>query len=138
MPESVDRPAPVRTTSRRPRSRAKAWSAGIPDLGAGASLGRLDLAVLRRSGGDELLEQVAGGVGDLGYGAVERGLVGGGRLGRPGHLAHELERRRGHLVLGRGRLEVVERADVATHAASVRRCAGCTTGPGPPDPSGSL
>ena len=66
---------------------------------------------------DEVFEQVPSGVGDVEHGLVERGLVGLGRLGRPAHLAHELQGGRVHLVLGGRRLEVVEGSDVATHGA---------------------
>ena len=52
---------------------------------------------------------------------VEGGLVGLRGLGRAADLADVLQRGGGHLVIGRGRLEVVERADVAAHASSVRR-----------------
>src|SRR5689334_967686 len=119
MPESVESPAPVRTTSGRPARRARA-SARIPQLGPGASLLGLDRAVLRGSGGDEVVDEVARDVGDLGDGPVEDLLVGLRRLGRAADLADELERGRSHLVVGGRRLEVVERADVAAHASRLR------------------
>ena len=76
----------------------------------------LDLAVLRRRLRHPVVEQVLGDVGDLAHGLVEGLLVRGGGLGRPAHLAHELQRGSGHLVPGGGRLEVVQGANVAAHA----------------------
>src|ERR1700752_512932 len=106
MPESVDSPAPVRTTSRPCRSRSGTTtspastvtlsvtgSARVARLGPRATLGRLLLAVLRRCGGHEVLEQVLRDVRDLADGAVEDLLVGRGRTGGPADLAHVLQRR---------------------------------------------
>src|SRR3954451_9456152 len=128
MPESVDSPAPVSTTSRPSRSRSGTaigcastvtWcrprSAGVARLGPRAALGRLLLAVLRRGGRHQVVEQVLGDVSDLVDGAVERLLVRRGRAGRRADLADELQGGVADLLLGRGRLEVVERSDVAAH-----------------------
>ena len=59
---------------------------------------------------------------DLGHfldGALERGRVRLRGLGEAADLAHILHRRRAHLVLARGGLEVVERSDVSAHAPKV-------------------
>jgi hypothetical protein len=58
-------------------------------------------------------------MGDLVDRASEGGFVGLRRLLGAAHLAHVLERSSAHLVLGRGRLEVVECLDVSTHAGSL-------------------
>src|SRR3954451_5152437 len=132
MPRWVECSPPVRTTWRPCRSRSGTttspastvtlWSTGrvtgsarVARLGPCAALGRLLLAVLGRSGGHQVVEQVLSDVGDLVDGAVEGLLVRRGRPGRPADLAHELERRVAHLLRGGGRLEVVERSDVAAH-----------------------
>ena len=62
------------------------------------------------------VQQVRGGVRDLVDRAVERLLVGLRRLREAADLADVLQRGGADLVLGRRRLEVVERADVAAHA----------------------
>src|SRR5690606_24793931 len=118
MPESVDIPAPVRVTRVRPARRSRAaptGSARVAELSTCAGLGRLDLAVLGRSGGGEAVEQVARGGGDLTDRRVEGLLVGPGWLRGAADLADVLQRRGLHRVVGgRGR-EVVEGADVAAH-----------------------
>ena len=148
MPESVESPAPVSTTSGRVASRSRAprprrvhLGGSAPRRGEGvrrtaqrhvpyrsralrAGLLRLDLAVLRRRRRHQVVEQVLGDVGDLLHRGVEHRLVGLRRLGRPGDLADVLQRGGRHLVTRRGRLEVVQRADVAAHAPSVRRASG--------------
>ena len=58
---------------------------------------------------DEVLEEVRGDVGDLVDRPREDRFVGLRRLRRAAHLAHVLERRGADLVVGRARLEVVER-----------------------------
>src|SRR5919112_2800542 len=115
MPESVDNPAPVRTTI-RPRRRISgttisgAWtvtgSARVAGVGAGATLLRLHLAVLRRSNRHEVLEQVLGRVGDLVDRAVEGLLVRRRRARGTADLAHELQSGVLHLLRGRRGLEV--------------------------------
>src|SRR5690242_11174336 len=136
MPESVDRPAPVSTTSRplrrisgteRSRASTVTDSARVALPGLGPALLRLDLAVLRRGSRHELLEQVLGHVGDLVDGTVEGVLVRARRLGRPADLAHVLQRGVVDLLRRGGRLEVVERADVAAHASSLRGTGGAHT-----------
>ena len=96
-------------------------SPGVPELRPGPRLGGLDLAVLGRRGRHQVVDEVPGDVRDLADRLVEHGLVGRRRLGRAGDLAHELQGRRVDLVVGRGRLEVVEGADVPAHGPSVRR-----------------
>src|SRR3954470_20705176 len=92
MPESVETPAPVRTTSRGASSASGTGrSAGVAGAGARTCLLGLDVAVLRWGGGHPVVEQVLGDVGDLVDGPVERLLVGRRRLGRAAHLADELE-----------------------------------------------
>ena len=56
-----------------------------------------------------------GGRGDLVDGALECRLVRLRRLVEAAQLAHELQRGGADLVLGRGRLEIEQRADVAAH-----------------------
>src|SRR5580765_8362125 len=92
-------------------------STGVPRARTGPGLLGLDLAVLRRRGGDPLVQQVLGDVGDLVDRAVEGLLVGGRRLGRAAHLADELQGGGGDLLRGRRRLEVVQGTDVAAHVA---------------------
>src|SRR5690606_36366568 len=85
----------------------------IAPSGSGLALRRLLLAVLRRSGRDELVEQTPGHLCDLGHGPVEGRLVRPGRRVRSADLSHELQGRVAALFIGRGRLEVVQRDDVA-------------------------
>src|SRR5207245_2157868 len=51
--------------------------------------------------------------------AVEGGLIGLRRPAEAGQLSHELQRRSADLVLGRGRLEIKQRLDVAAHFSSL-------------------
>src|SRR4051812_1006050 len=125
MPESVDTPAPVSTTS-RPRRRSSGTttprrslgastvtgSARVAGLRAGPALVGLHLAVLGRRGGHQVVEEVLGRVGDLVHRTVEDLLVDRGRARGATDLAHELECGVLHLLRGRGWLEVVQRADV--------------------------
>src|SRR6478735_3142063 len=104
MPESVDSPAPVSTTSGRSRSRATTSSASA--VGTAAVVGST-----------QVVEEVLGDVGDLADRLVEGGLVGRGRPGGPADLADVLQRRGRDLVAGGRRLEVVQRSDVAAHAS---------------------
>src|SRR5829696_7990009 len=92
-------------------------SGGVSLSGPGARLGGLDLAVLGRRGGLQRLEQVPRHVRDLLDGAVERLLVGLRGLREAADLADVLERGGADLVLGRGRLEVVQRANVVAHGS---------------------
>src|SRR5690242_3764817 len=119
MPESVLRPAPVSTTVRPPSRSSAASATRVAHLGPGARLGGLDLAVLRGSGRGQALEQATGGRLDFRHGMVEGVLVGLGGPRRPTDLADVLHGGGVHLVPGRGRLEVVEGADVAAHADEI-------------------
>ena len=84
-------------------------------LGSRVRAGGLALAVTRRRGCHERVDQPPRRRGDLVDGALEGLLVGPRRLRRAADLAHELQRRLAHLLVGRRRLEVVERLDVAAH-----------------------
>ena len=84
--------------------------------GAGAAAFRLDLAILRCRCRDEVGKEVLRDVCDLVHGAVERRLVRLRRLVHAADLAHVLQRRGVHLLGARGRIEVVENADVPAHA----------------------
>jgi hypothetical protein len=93
-----------------------------PTSGGGEALGPalaatlgLDLAVLRRRIGDELVDQPPSRCGDLVDCAGERFLVRLRRVREPADLAHVLKRGVPNLVVGRGRLEVEERLDVSAH-----------------------
>jgi hypothetical protein len=86
---------------------------------AGARLGGLDGAIARRRVGDEAAEQLVRRLRHRLDGAVEGGLV---RLGRPieaAQLAHELQRRGADLLIGGGRLEIMQGPDIAAHGASL-------------------
>src|SRR4051812_26529027 len=80
-----------------------------------ASLGGLELAILRRRGGLERIDQPARRQGDLGDRALERIRVAGARLAGTADLADVLQRSGMDLVVGRGWFEVEQRTDVATH-----------------------
>src|SRR4051794_2328452 len=90
-------------------------SGAVAQGGALAGLVRLDLAVLRRGGGDQGVEEAGGGGRDLGDGPVEGLRVDPRGLRRTTDLADVLERRGRDLVVGRRWLEVGERADVPAH-----------------------
>ena len=66
-----------------------------------------------------MIQQMLRGVRDLTTGLIERFLVGLRRLGRPRDLADILQGSLMHLDIGRGRLEIVELADVPTHTSTV-------------------
>src|SRR5262245_284880 len=82
---------------------------------AGARLRRLDIAIPRRRGGDQGVEQLLGHFGHPVDGAVENRLVGLGGARRSAQLADELQRRGADLLFGGRRLEVVQGLDVAAH-----------------------
>jgi hypothetical protein len=84
-------------------------------------LAPLLVPVPRRRFGVQRMDQAMGGRGNLIHRAIERLFVLLRRPRCPAQLAHELERRRPDLVIRRGRLEVRERLDVATHARPSRR-----------------
>src|SRR5205085_4275030 len=85
--------------------------------GAGPGLRGLDLAVLWRRARLEGVQQLARCRCHGVDGVLERLRVRPRRLVEAADLAHVLERRAAHLVLGGGRLEVVEGPDVSAHAA---------------------
>src|SRR3954470_20718283 len=105
--------------------------AGPPTYGSGrgaeadgvalARLLPLDLAVLGRRGGGEVLQQVRRRVGDGLDRLVEGGLVGLAGLRAAADLADVLECGCPHLLRRGGGLEVVELSDVAAHASTVGR-----------------
>src|SRR5262245_31690571 len=78
-------------------------------------LHRLDLAIARRPRSLKRRDQPACRLRDLVDGTIKGGRVGLRGLGEAAQLAHELQRRGADLVLGRGRLEVEQRANVAAH-----------------------
>src|SRR5215203_2603094 len=86
-------------------------------FGAGLGLGGLDLAILRRRGGDKVVQQLSSGIGHRRDGLVEGLLVCLRRLGRAADLAHVLQRRGLDLLVGRGWIEVMEGSDVSAHAS---------------------
>src|SRR5215218_1850022 len=111
---------PAAGSSAGPTRRGSASSSGGEALrGPLVALGRLDLAVLRRRVRDERVEQPRRGERDLVHGAMERLRVRQRGRRRAAHLADVLQRGAPYLVLRRGRLEVVQGADVSTHAPSV-------------------
>src|SRR4051794_18731111 len=101
----------------------------VARLGALAGLGRLDLAVLGRRVGDELLEQLPRRLGHRVDRAVERLGVGLRRLGEAADLADVLQGGGAHLVLVGRRGEVVQRPDVAAHGARVEGSGGPAQAP---------
>jgi len=72
-------------------------------LAAAPPLGDLHVAVLRRGGCDQLVEQMGRGGRDRRDGALERLGVDRRRLGGAADLPHVLESRVADLGLGRGR-----------------------------------
>src|SRR5262249_5365467 len=76
--------------------------------------------ILGGSRGYECCKEPGGRLCDLFDGALERVLIRLRRLREPADLADVLQRRAANLFLGRRRLEVVQRADVATHWALLR------------------
>src|SRR5882724_10295516 len=89
---------------------------------SGASSLRLDLAVLRRRGRHELVEQPLGRCSDLVDRAGEGFRVRLRRLREAADLADVLERGVADLLVCGGWLEVVERMDVSAHAHILRIC----------------
>src|SRR5262245_43394553 len=83
--------------------------------GAGPRLGRLDLAVARRGGGLQRLDQLARHPERVLHGPVERRLVGLRRLREAAQLAHELQRGGADLLVGGGRIEVEQGLDAPAH-----------------------
>src|SRR6185437_1553541 len=75
----------------------------------------LDLAVARRRVGLQRGQQSPGAVGHFRDRAVERFGIGLRRRVETGKLAHELQRGGVDLGMGRRRLEIEQRLDVAAH-----------------------
>src|SRR3982751_1083559 len=95
----------------------RAYSSGSREAFPGAllRLACLLCAVARRGVGLERADEPLGRFGDLVDGARERRLVDTRWARRTAQLANELQRGRANLVVGRWRLEVGQRLDVATH-----------------------
>src|SRR6478736_7898618 len=91
-----------------------------PQLRALPRLLGLDLAVARRGMGVQRGQETAGGGGHLRDRAVERLGIGLRRLVEAGQFSPELQRGGLDFVLGRGRLEIEQRLDVAAHLFSPR------------------
>ena len=85
----------------------------------GATASGFLLTVTRRRDRHQSAEQPRRRGGDFVHGPCKRRLVRLRRLRRAADLADVLERSGAHLVLGGGRLEVVQRADVPAHGRSL-------------------
>src|ERR1700733_8385433 len=120
--------------TRSPR-RTVSWVTARAVPGSSESLPRafaglfgLDLAVARRRVGLQPGQQPAGAVGHLGDRAVERLGIGLRRRVEAGQFAHELQCRGMDLGMGRRRLKIEQRLDVAAHGSLLgpgmlmRRC----------------
>src|SRR5438309_8139112 len=83
--------------------------------GSHAGARSLDLAVPGFRVGDERVQKVSGHRGHLRDGAIDRGLVGPGRLAESRDLPYELEGGIPNLRVGCGRVEVEQRFDVPAH-----------------------
>src|SRR5918992_648647 len=113
MPRSVaDREAD--STSRTP---SVGELRGVAFGGPGAAFCGFHLAVLWWGVGYEVVEQLRRGRRDGVHGALEGLGVGPRGLRVAADFADVLQRGVANLLLGGRRLEVVERADIATHAA---------------------
>src|SRR5215813_3348033 len=75
----------------------------------------LDVAVAWRTGRGERSQQPPSGIGDIIDRLVERCLVRLRRGREPAQLSDELQRGGADLLLGRGRLEIEQSADIAAH-----------------------
>jgi hypothetical protein len=75
-----------------------------------------DGAVLGRRTRVERINEHAGNLRDLAHRLLEGSFIGEGRFGEAADLAHELERGGADLLVGRGRLEIEKRSNVAAHA----------------------
>src|SRR5258708_28116964 len=91
-----------------------------PQLRSLPSLLGFDLAVARRRMRMQRGQQAVGGGSYLSHRAVERLGIGLRRLVETGQFSHELHRGGVDFVLGRGRLEIEQRLDVAAHLFSPR------------------
>src|SRR5438132_11365717 len=86
-----------------------------PLRGPGAGARSFDLAVPGLRVGDERVQEVSRHRGHLRDGAIDRGIIGPGRLAESRDLPYELERGISDLHVGGGRVEVEQRLDVAAH-----------------------
>src|SRR6266705_1730245 len=84
-----------------------------------ARLLRLDFAIAGGRAGVQRSQEPPRGVRHFIDRAVEGGLIGLRRPAETGQLSHELQRGSADLVLGRGRLEIEQRLDVAAHFNSL-------------------
>src|SRR6202011_3596819 len=82
---------------------------------AGARLAGFDLPVRRGLPRLERSKQAARDVGDLVDRLIKRRLVDLRRMREAAELTHELQRGGADFLLGRRRLEIEQRADVAAH-----------------------
>src|SRR5262245_9690480 len=90
--------------------------------GALARLRRLDLAIARRRGGHEGVEQFVRRLRHLLHRAIEGALVCLGRPRESAQLADELQGGRANFFVRGGRFEVVQRLNVSAHeTSSIRR-----------------
>lgn len=83
-------------------------------------LRRLDRPIARGCRRDQGADELARGLGHALDGTLEGRGVGPRGPGRPAHLAHELDRGCTDLLVGRRRLEVEQRPDVAAHVGVLR------------------
>src|SRR5436853_6709068 len=86
-----------------------------PFGGSSAGARSFDLAVPGFRVGDERVQEVSGHRGHLRDGAIDRGLIGPGRLAESRDLPYELERGISDLHVGGGRVEVEQRLDLPAH-----------------------
>src|SRR5689334_1350693 len=94
------------------------WQSGAEARGRpGLCAFGFDGAVARLGGGDQRTDQPCGARGHLVDRAFKGFLVGLGRHAEAAELAHELQRGGADLLLGGGRLEVVEGLDASAHGA---------------------
>src|SRR5262249_6421673 len=87
-------------------------------LGSRTRLGRLDFAITRRRGGDQHVQELPSDLRSSLHRALEGGFVRFRGFVHARELAHELERRGAHLVVGDRRFEVEQSPDVAAHGDS--------------------
>jgi len=85
---------------------------------------RFDRTVARRRGGDQGIQQFAGGLRHLRHRPVEGLLIGFRGARTAAELAHELQRRGADLRLGRRRGEIVQRLDGPAHDGALAEKTG--------------
>src|SRR3954453_4552506 len=112
-------PRPIWRETYRSRSTSRPGLGGETGFELSPALGRLFLTVLRRSVGNQRVEQLPRGGGRLGDGQVEGLGVRLRRLRRSAHLADELKRGVVDLLLRCCGLEVMELSDVSAHGPRV-------------------